>query len=375
MMKTAGGIKSSLNDVMSFYEVWMKSVIAQFDGSTDSTPRSPFKQCRKIASHHASFEGSSLREQGYGLGWARAQLPGQLGRIVFNPIIGEEPIAGKGGRSRLVLYHHGLMPGSTSAALLVPELQLGVVVLQNSMPVIDTADFIAQLLLEALLEVPEPNDYVSLSQSFYDKAIGHVERVHKQLDGDRAPGTRPRPLSQYEGRYWNSLGNFYIDISINTQTETTDGMIMMMNGLPLQTYKLEHHHFDTFSWAMPYDEMVRRGRVLSYEAEYYLIGFEASGKNVAKLLWAADSNFPHTPIILTKPNITNKQTDGTFVKSQIFLWSMGICIAFGSFLAWKYIRWNRSSRTDIARRYPRAMTYQALPPTQDEGKVPFMLEG
>ena len=62
MMKTAGGIKSSLNDVMSFYEVWMKSVIAQFDGSTDSTPRSPFKHCRKIASHHASFEGSSLRE-------------------------------------------------------------------------------------------------------------------------------------------------------------------------------------------------------------------------------------------------------------------------------------------------------------------------
>ena len=71
----------------------------------------------------------------------------------------DAPLAGKGGL-RLVLYHHGLMPRSTSAVLLVPELRSGIVTVQNSMPAMDTAEFILQMLLEALLDVPEPNDYV-----------------------------------------------------------------------------------------------------------------------------------------------------------------------------------------------------------------------
>ncbi|KAK4173635.1 hypothetical protein QBC36DRAFT_194160, partial [Triangularia setosa] len=94
------------------------------------------------------------------LGWVQSQLPGQLGHTSANPMVGDQPIAGKGGPSRLVFYHHRLMPGSTLAVILVPEFQLGVVTLQNSMTAIGTADFI----LKALLEVPEPNDYVALTR-------------------------------------------------------------------------------------------------------------------------------------------------------------------------------------------------------------------
>lgn len=189
-MKAAGGVKSTLEDMVIFYKAWIKELVLQFDSIADSTPMSPLRNLRTISSQHARLPGPSFREQGYGLGWVRAQIPGQLGRISANPLIGNQSTAGKGGPSRLVFYHHGLMPGSTSAVFLVPELQLGVVTLQNSMPAIDTADFISQMLLEALLGVPEPNDYVELSRQFYDKAIGQVDRVRKELDDKRVPGTK-----------------------------------------------------------------------------------------------------------------------------------------------------------------------------------------
>jgi CubicO group peptidase (beta-lactamase class C family) len=304
VMKSAGGVKSSLEDLLVFYRAWMRDVVSQFDGATDSSPESPLKNLRTISSQHARFPGPSLHEQGYGLGWARAQLPGQLGRISGNAILGEQPVVGKGGPSRLVLYHHGLMPGSTSAVLLVPALQSGIVTLQNSMPAIDTADFAAQMLLEGLLDVPEPNDYVELSRQFYDKAMGFVHRVRKELDDKRVPDTKARPLAEYQGRYWNNLRNFFIDVEQQHESDGGSRLVMTVNGLAGQAYKLEHYNFDTFSWLMSYDEMVRRARVLFYGPEYFLVEFRSSkGAGVDELVWAADANFPDAPVILSKTGI------------------------------------------------------------------------
>lgn len=115
-------------------ETYLIPLTLPFDSTADSTPMSPLRNLRTISSQHARLPGPSFREQGYGLGWVRAQLPGQLGRISANPLIGNQPTAGKGGPSRLVFYHHGLMPGSTSAVFLVPELQLGVVTCKTPCP-------------------------------------------------------------------------------------------------------------------------------------------------------------------------------------------------------------------------------------------------
>ena len=218
-------------------------------------------------------------------------------------MLGEQPVAGKGGPSRLVLYHHGPMPGSTSAVLLVPQFQAGIVTLQNSMPAIDTADFAAQMLLEALLDVPEPNDYVELSRRFYDKAMEFVHRVRKELDDKRVPDTKAWPLTEYQGCYWHNLGNFFIEVE---QHESDGGsrLVMTVNGLEEQAYKLEHNNFDTFSWLMSYYEMVRQARVLFYGPEYFLVEFRSSkGTGVDELVWAADANFPDAPMILSKTGI------------------------------------------------------------------------
>jgi hypothetical protein len=67
---------------------------------------------------------------------------------------------------------------------------------------------------------------------------------------------------------------------------------MTVNGLAGQAYKLEHYNFDTFSWLMSYDEMVRRARVLFYGPEYFLVEFRFSkGAGGDELVWAADGNF------------------------------------------------------------------------------------
>lgn len=94
-------------------------------------------------------------------------------------MIGNESVAGKGGPARLMLCHHGLIPGSTSAVLPMPELQSGVAILQSSIPAIDTASFIWQMLLEALSGVSQPNDYVALSRQFYDKVAENVNHIRK----------------------------------------------------------------------------------------------------------------------------------------------------------------------------------------------------
>lgn len=111
-MKAAGGVKSTLEDMVIFYKAWMKELVLQFDSTADSTPMSPLRNLRTVSSQHARLPGPSFREQGYGLGWVRAQIPGQLGRISANPLIGNQPTAGKGGALKT-----GLLPPWSHAGI------------------------------------------------------------------------------------------------------------------------------------------------------------------------------------------------------------------------------------------------------------------
>jgi hypothetical protein len=82
---------------------------------------------------------------------------------------------------------------------------------------------------------------------------------------------------------------------------------MAVNGLAGSAYKLEHYNFNTFSWLMSYDEMVRRARVLFYGPEYFLVEFGSSnGVGVDELVWAADASFPGAPVVLSKTGIEDK---------------------------------------------------------------------
>lgn len=310
IMQTAGGVKSTLHDLLIFYKAFMEEVNAQYEDDVDSTKLSPLKFCRMLTTNHARLPGESLREQGYGMGWVRAELPAQLGKISANVPIGEEPIIGKGSPFYLVLYNHGCMPGSTSGVWLLPELNAGIVVLQNSLALIDTADFIGQLLLETLLQPPQPSDYLQLARHFNEKAGSYIDDLKAELERDRIPGTHARPLPIYGGRFWNELHNFFIDVAVSD----TGALQMKWQGLDSQSYKLRHYHFDTFSWLMSAEEIVRRARGIPfYPSEYYLIEFgsDRNDDQVDYLRWSMDSNSTSQKLKFRKhPEATTVSSSG-----------------------------------------------------------------
>ncbi|CAG8389661.1 unnamed protein product [Penicillium salamii] len=270
LMEAAGGIKSTLEDLTIFYTSFLSAVNNQVASESNSTHGSIFHHCRDLVTNHA-----------------RSQLPGQLGRTSFNPSIGPEPITGKGSESRLVLYHHGSMPGSTSCVHLIPELDAFIVVLQNSIAPIDTADFVCQYLLEGFLHTKRPNDFKQLATEFTTRSLGHMDRIKKDLDTNKIVGASPRPLADYTGTYWNQIEDFFIEIS-----EVDGDLQMCFQGRASEMFQLTHYHDDIFSWWMPYDEVARKGRTITdYPASYYLISFSSQdGDGIRVLKWAWDPN-------------------------------------------------------------------------------------
>lgn len=179
------------------------------------------------------------------------------------------------------------MPGSTSCGHLIPELDAFIVVLQNSIAPIDTADFVCQHLLEGFLHTERSNDYMQLATKFTTLILGHMDRIKRELDANKRMGTSPRPLAEYTGRYWNQIGNFVIEVS-----EMDGELRMAFQGKASEVFELSHYHDDTFSWWMPYDEVARRGRIVTdFQAPYYLISFSSKdGDGINVLKWAWDPN-------------------------------------------------------------------------------------
>lgn len=287
-VEAAGGIKSTLRDMITFYKTFKHETKVQFSSGSDSSDFSPLKHCRMITTNHARLPGVSWREQGYALGWGRSQLPGRLGLLSTNALYDDGPVVGKG-NSSLVLWHHGCMPGSTSVVYLVPEIESGVLVLQNSMPIIDTADFIGQTILKTILQVDVPNDCVKFTKKFYKQGVSHLDYLQKELDDNRAPGTLHRPLRDYTGVYWNPPKTFHIVVQ-----EVASSLIMTPQGLSSQRYTLQHYRDDSFTWIMPFDEVIRRARSAAYYTpEYYVVEFVGDGDGeIDRLAWVMESDLP-----------------------------------------------------------------------------------
>ena len=90
LMEAAGGVKSTIFDLIRIYKAWLRSINLQFRRSACDDPQSVLMECCTLISNDALLPGTSLREQGYAAGWARSQLPGQMGRVSQNVLIGEE---------------------------------------------------------------------------------------------------------------------------------------------------------------------------------------------------------------------------------------------------------------------------------------------
>lgn len=297
LLEGAAGIKSTVNDLLDLYRAFLEAVNDQFQRGTTSTEGSPFTQCSTLIRGHSFLDGASLRENAYGLGWIRCQLPGVVGKQGINARLRLDlPVIGKGAPSRFCLYHEGLMPGSSSNVYAFPETMTIIVVLQSSNSLNDCPDWIAQLLIETVFDFPERTDWLELARASARRALALVPSMRLKLDKGRVPNTRPSfALDAYCGRYQSPLGNFFVEV-----LQREDGLFVAFQGLPSQFNRLEHYHFDTFTWLMTHDEAARRARLMvNFPAEFYLLRFGLSvhGK-IDHLYWIIENTSPEPEVFL-----------------------------------------------------------------------------
>jgi CubicO group peptidase (beta-lactamase class C family) len=211
----AGGVSSSVNDVVK----WMRLQLAngKFDGKqvVDDKPLAE--------THHphmlTGFNPFTRLPTFYGLGWN----------------------VGYDQQGRLRLNHSGAFDlGAATYVNLVPDEQLGIVVLINAYP-IGLAEALATTFLDIALYGKPTQDWFALFKQVYSNpaAIGTV----LGFDYSKPPVTHAPALKNeaYVGSYAN---DFFGDISIIEK----DSGLAIVQGPKKMTFAMKHYDRDTFTY-------------------------------------------------------------------------------------------------------------------------------
>ncbi|KIM98635.1 hypothetical protein OIDMADRAFT_202404 [Oidiodendron maius Zn] len=295
----AGGVRSSLNDMLKLMKVWLKTGEHQFSSRLTSTPGSPLKQANHILSAQIPIGSPSYHETSYALGWARTQLPGPMGAIGLNGLwlrgpAGSPtgmPFVAKSATPQLAIYHQGSNPGVLAATILLPESQSAIVVLSNTLALNDCADWVSQLLVESLLDVDGKfkNDYLQIVKDTVALALAWYPAMAKELRENRTLEI-PRNLQDYVGVYYNTVGTVHIDVTYDGEQ-----LKFAFQGLEDEVWDLRHWEGDTFTWLPESRDIIAsRGRFTFQSPDYYKIKFAVSGiGNVEQLTWVHEGwNIP-----------------------------------------------------------------------------------
>ena len=303
----AAGVQSSVVDLLHFYKSFMHAFSEQMSSRTASCPNSPFKQVNILTKAHINLS-SDVPKRSYALGWTRTELPDQLGTVGLNEMYTEEmPIAGKGIETpRLIFHHQGSLPAFMTSVHLVPDSKAAVVVLTNCMARCDTADWLGQMLLEAVIDNPVRNDYLSLTKSSVKVSMGLWPKMLDDLDKRQRHGTPIMPLSSYVGVYYNKVRTWRMEI-----LEREGSLFMCIQGRKSQPYQLRHYHYDVFCWALTRDEDARRALFPYTYAEFYLLYFE-KGENglIDSVTWK------HDPWVMDGEKFERTGTDKRQIEPQ-----------------------------------------------------------
>ncbi|KAH7001076.1 beta-lactamase/transpeptidase-like protein [Ilyonectria destructans] len=264
LMGPAGGIRSSVNDLLRLYSASFPVL---------ATRLSPIRQTDKTFA-------ISLR--------ARTQLPeilspGDNGKSEMNPMVGTNA------PSRLALHHGGSIPGFNTYNALFPETGSAVVVLSNSLSLNGGVRWIGELLIEALFNnLDNAQDYRKLARMSVASSLEQQINLNKSLADGRTAKTPTRPLNPYVGRYLNSIGNFFIDVE-----HEDDSLYVSYMGRDADTFQLVPYQEDSFYWWLSNDDCVQLARETGHDEEYFIIRFSSVlGSDVTHLWWRHEYDIP-----------------------------------------------------------------------------------
>ncbi|KAH8734316.1 beta-lactamase/transpeptidase-like protein [Ilyonectria robusta] len=293
LMGAAGGIRSSVNDLLSLYSAFISRARDEMTFSDSEAGQKidhqPLEGVLDLWQGHTLLPSRSLRERSYAYGWARTQLPGILspgdnGKSELDPMVGT------GAPSRLALHHGGSIPGFNTYNALFPETGSAVVVLSNSLSLNGGVRWIGELLIEALFNnLDNAQDYGKLARMSVASSLERHINVNKSLADGRTAKTPTRPLDSYVGRYLNSIGNFFIDVEHHE-----DSLYVSYMGRDADTFELVPYQEDSFYWRLSYDDCVKLARETGYDKEYFIIRFgsDVAGSDVTHLWWRHEYDLP-----------------------------------------------------------------------------------
>lgn len=141
-------------------------------------------------------------------------------------------------QGRLVVHHGGNIDGMSALVAMLPEEQLGIVVLTNlngsGLPSV-----LAHTLWDRHLKTAGAKNWSVEMRKLTEEQIALARETLKKIEAQRVANTRPSlPLAQYAGVYVDSM---YGEVRVRT----AGGKLRVDRGPAFQG-ELEHWHFDTF---------------------------------------------------------------------------------------------------------------------------------
>ena len=147
-------------------------------------------------------------------------------------------------RGHRMVYHTGVLAGYVSRTTLIPDLNLGVVVLTNQEEP-GAHNAVAYTVLDHYMGAPAV-DWVGAFREMRRIETAKGEAEVKAAASGRVPNTRPSlPLAQYAGTYRDA---WYGDVAV---AEGAGRLTISFTHSKQLTGELEHWHYDTFvaRWA------------------------------------------------------------------------------------------------------------------------------
>ncbi|KAL2182953.1 beta-lactamase/transpeptidase-like protein [Thermothelomyces heterothallicus CBS 203.75] len=280
----AGFVRSTVNDMLRWAKAVMDSEKAEARGETPMLPGISFTRC----AHRPLVMEDGLGENSYGMGWFRHTLPSRwLSSIGPNSKLLDDdpPVIGKNSPPRLALAHYGEFGGFLAAFYTFPATDSAIVVLANSAQSRgDPTDLIAQALCQELFDM---RPRVALDQYARESARRAGLRwsaLVREWEANRVPGTRMRNPADYVGTYTNEGFKLAIRVYLlpDSAAAARSGgnnnpelLGFQVNGLPRQTAKLRHYHYDTWTFLPESrDDASRKGMELYLALPYVLLEFK-----------------------------------------------------------------------------------------------------
>lgn len=213
LIAAAGGMHSSINDLCK----WIQMHLKQGEWQQKSLISFPtFKEMQApqvVVSGYPESKEEQVR--GYGLGWYIQSFSGFLN-----------------------VMHDGTADGFMSVVNLLPQKDIGVVVLCNK-NLTAWPRLIAMEAFNHVLELPNPDDWLKEGLMGLEKNKELVEENQKQESMNHKKGTHPsHSLDEYAGIYENpGYGQIKIEYDGNQLRAAYNNL----------SYPLEHWHYDVFN--------------------------------------------------------------------------------------------------------------------------------